>query len=103
MFLKPARTGADEGVPDGKDKDGVNSPESSPFTTDAAAASVAATLGVDQAKAKAALAAVVALASAAGGVDPTSQPFSDIAASLRVSPDQLIAALTDLKRSLANG
>lgn len=103
MFIKPAGTGAEESKQDSTEKEGVDGPENSPFTTDAAAAALAATLGVDQGKAKAALAAVVALASAAGGVDPTSQPFGEIAASLGVSPDRLIAALTELKRSLANG
>ena len=76
-----------------------------PETTlqDAAAAFVAAALGIDQATAKPALAALAALGSPSGRVDPTSQPFDDIAASLGVSSDRLIAALTDLKRSLAHG
>ncbi len=100
MLSKRARTGTDESKQESKAKAGVDGPENSPFTTDAAAATLAAALGVDQGKAKAAL---MALGSAGGGVDPTSQPFGDIAASLGVSPERLITALTELKRSLANG
>ncbi|WP_424534490.1 hypothetical protein ACOZ38_29955 [Sphaerisporangium viridialbum] len=102
LVTKPA-PGDDRGKQDSKDKKGVDGPQDSPFTTDAAAASVAAALGVDQAKAKAALTAVVALGSASGGVDPTSKAFGDIAASLGVSSDRLTSALADLKRSLVNG
>lgn len=81
LVAKPA-PGDDHGKQNSKDQKGVDGPQDSPFTTDAAAASVAAALGVDQAKAKAALTAVVALGSASGGVDPTSKAFGDIAASL---------------------
>ncbi|WP_155348241.1 hypothetical protein [Acrocarpospora pleiomorpha] len=95
LDAKPA-PGDDHGKQDKKE-----GPQGSPFTTDAAAASVAAALGVDQAEAKAALAAVVELGSA-GGIDPTSKAFGDIAASLGVSSEQLKSALGDLKRSLAN-
>jgi predicted small secreted protein len=85
---------------DGKDKKGADDPRNSPFTTDAAAARLAAALGVSQAKAKAALVAVV---SAPGGIDPTSKAFGDIADSLGVSANRLITALGNLKQSLANG
>jgi tellurite resistance protein len=102
MVTKPGPAGDDHGKQDSKDKNDVTDPQNSPFTTDAAAASVAATLGVDQAKAKAALAAVVALASASGGIDPTSNAFGDIAASLGVSSERFTAALKALKQSLAN-
>lgn len=102
-LVAKSRQGDDHGKQDGKDKKGMDGPQDSPFTTDAAAASVAAALGVDQAKAKAALTAVVALGSASGGVDPTSKAFGDIAASLGVSSDRLTSALADLKRSPANG
>ncbi|MCT9928691.1 hypothetical protein N5079_00505 [Planotetraspora sp. A-T 1434] len=102
LVAKPA-PGDDHGKQDSKDRKGVDGPQDSPFTTDAAAASVAAALGVGQAEAKAALTAVVALGSASGGVDPTSKAFGDIAASLGVSSDRLTSALADLKRSLANG
>ncbi|MBP2705037.1 hypothetical protein JOL79_14570 [Microbispora sp. RL4-1S] len=100
---EPAPAGDNQGKLDGMDKKGVDGPQNSPFTTDAAAASVAAALGVDQAKAKAALAAVVALGSDSGRVDPTSTAFGDIAASLGVTSDQLNTALSDLKRSLSGG
>jgi predicted small secreted protein len=83
----------------GKDKKGADDPRNSPFTTDAAAARLAAALGVSQAKAKAALVAVV---SAPGGIDPTSKAFGDIADSLGVSANRLITALGNLKQSLAN-
>ncbi|MEU8176877.1 hypothetical protein AB0C14_28720 [Microbispora hainanensis] len=73
--------------------------QDSPFSTDATAASLAAALGVDQAKAKDALAAVVAM----GRVRPTSKAFGDIAASLGVGSDRLDAALRELKRSLSQG
>ncbi|MBE3010737.1 hypothetical protein IL992_16250 [Microbispora sp. NEAU-D428] len=99
MVAEPAPGGKDQGKLDGMDKKALDGPQDSPFSTDAAAASVAAALGVDQAKAKAALAAVVAM----GRVDPTSKAFGDIAASLGVSSDQLDAALSDLKRSLSKG
>ncbi|MFG1864264.1 hypothetical protein [Microbispora bryophytorum] len=99
MVAAPAPRRDDQGklgCMDEKARDG--SPDS-PFTTDAAAASLAAALGVDQAKAKAALAALVAL----GRVRPTSKAFGDIAASLGVGSDQLDAALRELKRSLSQG
>lgn len=99
MVAKPAPGRDDQGKLDSMDKKAPDGPQNSPFTTDAAAASVAAALGVDQAKAKAALATVVAW----GRVDPTSKAFGDIAASLGVSSDQLNAALSDLKRSLIKG
>ncbi len=84
---------------DGMDKKAPDGRQDSPFTTDAAAASLAAALGVDQAKAKAALATLVTL----GRVDVTSKTFGDIAASLGVGSDRLDAALSDLKRSLSKG
>ncbi|WP_285784191.1 hypothetical protein [Microbispora sp. NBRC 16548] len=99
MVAKPAPGRDDQGKLDSMDKKALDGPQDSPFTTDAAAASVAAALGVDQAKAKAALATVVAW----GRVDPTSKAFGDIAASLGVISDQLNAALSDLKRSLIKG
>jgi hypothetical protein len=99
MVAEPAPGRDDQSKQDSMDSKALNGPQDSPFTTDAAAASVAAALGVDQAKAKAALAAVVAM----GRVDPTSKAFADIAASLGVSSDQLNAALGDLKRSLSKG
>ncbi|WP_182900625.1 hypothetical protein [Microbispora sp. H10830] len=99
MVAEPAPRGDDQGKLHSMDKKAPDGPQDSPFTTDAAAASVAAALGVDQAKAKAALATVVAW----GRVDPTSKAFGDIAASLGVSSDQLNAALSDLKRSLIKG
>jgi len=89
-----------EAMKDGKDKKGADDPRNSPFTTDAAAARLAAALGVSQAKAKAALVAVI---SAPGGIDPTSKAFGDIADSLGVSANRLETALGDLKQSLANG
>jgi predicted trehalose synthase len=75
-------------------------PQNSPFLSDAAAASLATALGVDQARAKAALAAVVALAAASDGIDVGSPVFGEIAASLGVSSDQLRSALAELKQSL---
>jgi hypothetical protein len=105
MFLKPGRPRADDGKQDhkakkdGKDRKG-DDPRNSPFTTNAAAARLAAALGVSQAKAKAALAAVV---SAPGGIVPTSKAFRDVAHSLGVSADRLKTALGELKQSLANG
>ncbi len=80
-------------------KDGGD-PQDSPFLSDAAAASLATALGVDQARAKAALAAVVALAAASDGIDVGSPAFGDIAASLGVSSDRLRSALGELKQSL---
>ena len=105
LFLKPGRprpgdnkqAGKDKA---GKDKKGADDPRNSPFASNAAAARLAAALGVSQAKAKAAL---VALVSAPGGIVPTSKFFRDIAHSLGVSADRLKTALGDLKQSLANG
>ncbi|SIS23941.1 hypothetical protein SAMN05421833_1491, partial [Microbispora rosea] len=99
MVSEPAPAGDDQGKLNSMDKKALDGPQDSPFTTDAAAASLAAALGVDQAKAKAALATVVAW----GRVDPTSKAFGDIAASLGVTSDQLNTALSDLKRSLNEG
>ncbi len=99
MVAEPAPGRDDRGKLDSMNEKALDGPQDSPFTTDAAAASVAAALGVDQAKAKAALATVVAW----GRVDPTSKAFGDLAASLGVSSDQLNAALSDLKRSLIKG
>ena len=106
MFLRPGRPRADDGKQDhkakkdGKDRKGADDPRNSPFTTNAAAGRLAAALGVSQAKAKAALTAVV---SAPGGIVPKSKAFRDIARSLGVSADQLRTALGDLKQSLDNG
>jgi hypothetical protein len=94
MITKPEPDHPKPGVP--------NDPQPSPLLTDAAAASVASTLGVDQAQAKAALAAVDALASATGRSDPLSQPFADVAAGLGVSADQLETALRTFKLSLGH-
>ncbi|MEU7882222.1 hypothetical protein [Microbispora bryophytorum] len=103
MVAAPAPRRDDQGKRGCMNEKALDGPQDSPFTTDAAAASVAAALGVDQAKAKAALAAVMALGSGSGRVDPTSKAFADIAASLGVTSDQLNAALSDLKRSLSKG
>lgn len=110
LFLKPGRTRADDGKragkaekdgkQAGKDRKGADDPRNSPFASNAAAARLAAALGVSQAKAKAALVAVVL---APGGIVPTSKAFGDIAHSLGVSADRLTTALGDLKQSLANG
>ncbi|MBO4273432.1 hypothetical protein [Microbispora triticiradicis] len=99
LIAEPAPGDDRRGKLDGMDKKGGDGPRESPFTTDAAAASLAAALNVDQAKAKAALATLVAL----GRVDVKSKTFGDIAASLGVGSDQLDAALSDLKRSLSKG
>jgi hypothetical protein len=101
LLVKPAPAGR-PGKRDDTDSKGVDDPENSPFSTDAAAASVAAALGVDRAKAKAALAAVVTLGSSPEGIVPTSAAFGDIAATLGVSSERLRIALGDLKSSLAN-
>jgi hypothetical protein len=100
MLLKPGRPRAGDGKQAGKDKKGADDPRNSPFASNAAAARLAAALGVSQAKAKAALVAVV---SAPGGIVPTSKAFRDIARSLGVSADRLKTALGDLKQSLDNG
>lgn len=99
IVAKPAPGGDNQGKLDSMGPKAQDSSQDSPFTTDAAAASLAAALGVDQAKAKDALAAVVAM----GRVRPTSKAFGDIAASLGVGSDRLDAALRDLKRSLSQG
>lgn len=111
LFLNPGRPRPGdkhgEHKKDGKDskdkKDGKHKkddPRTSPFASDAAAARLAAALGVSRAKAKATL---VALVSAPGGIVPTSKSFRDMAASLGVSAKQLNSALGDLKKSLDNG
>ncbi|WP_410784913.1 hypothetical protein [Kribbella sp. C-35] len=110
LFLKPGRPrpgdgkqdgkGRTDGKQGGKDKKGADDPRNSPFASDAAAARLAAALGVSQAKAKSAL---VTLVSAPGGIVPTSKAFRDIADSLGVSVDRLKTALGDLKQSLDNG
>lgn len=101
LFRNPGRARADDKHKnDGKGKKGAEDPRNSPFASNAAAARLAAALGVSQAKAKAALVAVV---SAPGGIVPTSKAFRDIAHSLGVSADRLMTALGDLKRSMANG
>ncbi|WP_147943049.1 hypothetical protein [Microbispora sp. CSR-4] len=99
IVAKPASGGDNQGKPDSAGPKAQDGSQDSPFTTDAAAASLAAALGVDQAKAKAALAALVA----SDRVRPTSRDFGDIAASLGVGSDRLEAALRDLKRSLSQG
>ncbi|WP_030509712.1 hypothetical protein [Microbispora rosea] len=99
MVDEPAPDGDNQGKLDSMGTKARDGSPDSPFTTDAASASLAAALGVDQAKAKAALAALVAL----GRVRPTSKAFGDIAASLGVGSDQLDAALRELKRSLSQG
>ena len=108
LFLNPGRPRPGdkhgEHKKDGKDtkdrKDKKDDPRTSPFTSDAAAARLAAALGVSRAKAKTTL---VALVSAPGGIVPTSKSFRDMAASLGVSAEQLTTALGDLKKSLDNG
>ena len=105
LFLEPGRARAGDGKQGHKakqednDKKGADDPRTSPFASNAAAARLAAALGVSQAKAKAAL---VTLVSAPGGIVPTSKAFRDIANSLGVSADRLKTALGDLKQSLAN-
>jgi hypothetical protein len=99
LFLKPGRPRAGDDKQAGKDK-GADNPRNSPFASNAAAARLAAALGISQAKAKAALIAVV---SAPGGIVPTSKSFRDLAHSLGVSADRLKTALGDLKQSLDNG
>lgn len=102
MFLKPGRARAEQdhkAKGDGKDKKGTDDPRNSPFASNAAAARLAAALGVSQAKAKAALVTVV---SAPDGIDPASKSFGDLARSLGVSAQRLATALGDLKQSLAN-
>lgn len=103
LFLKPGRPRPGDGKQDGKgkqDKKGADDLRKSPFASDAAAARLAAALGVSQAKAKSAL---VTLVSAPSGIVPTSKAFRDIAQSLGVSTGRLTTALGDLKRSLDNG
>ncbi|MEV6272274.1 hypothetical protein AB0L64_34230 [Kribbella sp. NPDC051936] len=114
LFLNPGRPRpgdkhgehkkAGEHTKDGKDKKGgkhkKDDPRTSPFASDAAAARLAAALGISRAQAKTTL---VALVSAPGGIVPTSKSFRDLAASLGVSAEQLNSALGDLKKSLDNG
>jgi hypothetical protein len=102
LLRSPAPAGR-PGKRDDTDKEGTDDPENSPFSTDAAAASVAEALGVEPAKAKAALAAVVRLGSSPAGIVPTSKAFGDIAAGLGVSSERLRVAVGDLKESLAKG
>jgi hypothetical protein len=99
--MKPAPAG-EPGKQDDTDKKASDDPQSSPFGTDAAAASMASALGVDRGKAKTALAALVRLGSSPDGIATGSKAFGDIATSLGVSSEQLRSALADLKRSLAN-
>lgn len=101
LFLNPGRARADDKKHknDGKGK-GAEDPRNSPFASNAAAARLAAALGISQAKAKAAL---VTLVSAPDGIVPTSKSFRDLARSLGVSADRLTTALGDLKQSLGNG
>ncbi|MEU4294931.1 hypothetical protein AB0E63_42480 [Kribbella sp. NPDC026596] len=105
LILEPGRARAGDGKQghkakqEDKGKKGADDPRKSPFASNAAAARLAAALGVSQAKAKAAL---VTLVSAPGGIVPTSKAFRDIAHSLGVSADRLKTALGDLKQSLAN-
>ncbi|MGW6199572.1 hypothetical protein ACWF0M_25705 [Kribbella sp. NPDC055110] len=110
LLLNPGRPRPGDGKQDGKEsqddkakadgKKGADDPRNSPFASDAAAARLATALGVSQAKAKAAL---VALVSAPGGIVPTSKAFRDLAQSLGVSAARLNTALGDLKQSLDNG
>ena len=71
--------------------------QAQPFSIDEAAAVLAASLGIDQAKAKDAMTALVAM----GRSDTTSSAFQDLAASLGVSADQLEAAVRHLKETMA--
>lgn len=95
MFLKPGRDDKR-----GSKHEKADDPGKSPFASDAAAARLAAELGVSRAKAKAAL---VALVSMPNGIAPDSKAFRDVAAKLGVSADRLQAGLVRLKQSLANG
>jgi hypothetical protein len=98
LLLQPGRPRAgDKAEPKGK---GEGDPKKSPFASNAAAAHLAAKLGVSQAKAKTAL---LTLVSAPNGITPDSKGFRQVAASLGVSPDRLMTALGELKQSLVNG
>jgi hypothetical protein len=97
LLLQPGRPRPGDKEPKGK---GEGDPKNSPFASNAAAAQLAAKLGVSQAKAKAAL---ITLVSAPNGITPTSKGFRQVAASLGVSPDRLMTALGELKQSLVNG
>jgi hypothetical protein len=98
LLVTPSTRAAEKG---GEDKAaGADDPQRSPFATDAAAASLAAALGIEPAVAKSTLAALIALGSS-GGIEPASQPFRDLATTAGVSPEQLRDALGELKRSLA--
>ena len=101
MLMKPSPAGR-PGKQDDTDKKASDDPQSSPFGTDAAAASMASALGVDRAKTKVALAALVRLGSSPDGIATGSKAFGDIAATLGVSSEQLRSALADLKGSLVN-
>jgi hypothetical protein len=96
VLLKPGR---DDGGKPAKKKDGEDQ-STSPLLSDTAAAAFAATLGVDQAKAKAALANLVKIGSKPRGIDPSSKDFAGVASSLGVTVDQLKDALGTLKQSL---
>ncbi|WP_371405243.1 hypothetical protein OHA10_06420 [Kribbella sp. NBC_00662] len=96
MILKPGR----DDKRGGKHDKGADDPRKSPFASNAAAARLAAGLGVSQAKAKAAL---LALVSMPNGIAPDSKAFREVAAKLGVSADRLQAGLVRLKQSLANG
>lgn len=102
LLVETAHGGDKNGKKDDKHHQGKDGddPQQSPLTTDAAAASFAAILGVDQAEAKAALAAIVTLGATGHGIDPDSAGFGRIAASLGVTTDQLRAGLSALKQSL---
>lgn len=100
VLLEPGRGGRDHKAgPDGKHGHKDKGADA-PFASNAAAAHLAATLGVSRAKALAALRALVA---APGGSDPTSKYFGRIAGSLGVSAAQLESALIKLKQSMVNG
>ena len=84
------------------DNDGTDLSDS-PFATDAAAARLATRLNVTQNEAKSALATILHLAAADGGIDTDSAGFRDVAASLGVTAGQLRDALGELKASFNNG
>ena len=84
------------------DNDGTD-PNDSPFATDAAVATLAARLNVTQNEAKSALATILHLAAADGGIDTASAGFRDVAAGLGVTAGQLQDALGELKASFNNG
>jgi hypothetical protein len=100
MLVQPGRPRPGDKAPKAPKGKAGQDPKSQPFASNAAAAQLAAKLGVSRAKAKAALITVV---SAPNGITPTSKAFRQIAASLGVSPDRLMTALGELKRALATG